>query len=232
MPMLDSATQAQVKTMLEPIETGLELIIYKGSNLIVPGQDQAGHQKETLELLREVVALNPKLSVSERSLLSDDEAKAAGITLTPTIVFREKGSRRSNIRFVGLPAGYEFQTLLQTILMLGSPGDKLSAAGLERVAAIDASVTIQTFVTPGCPYCPRAVLTAFALAYHNDKIVAEGVEASEFPALASRQRISSVPDSIIHGVTTERVLGAQPERVFIEALTKAARPTAAQEAQG
>jgi len=60
------------------------------------------------------------------------------------------------------------------------------------------------------------------LAYHHPQIRAEGIEANEFPALSQRHRISGVPDTIISGTTTERVLGAQPERAFVEATLKAA----------
>jgi thiol-disulfide isomerase/thioredoxin len=84
-------------------------------------------------------------------------------------------------------------------------------------------VRLQAFVTPTCPYCPRAVLAAYRLALVNPNVVAEGVEASEFPALAQRYRISGVPDTVIDGPGgQERVLGGQPDRVFVEAVLKVA----------
>jgi hypothetical protein len=80
-------------------------------------------------------------------------------------------------------------------------------------------VLLQTIVTPTRPNCPRAVLTAFELALSNDRIVAEGVEATEFPVLSRTYRIASVPDTII-------VLGAQPKRQFVEAIRAAVAVTA------
>lgn len=222
MPILNETLKQQVKDALAPLVKPVEMVVYTGSRLVIPGQDAPGQQEETLQLLREVAETSDKLSVIERSLIGDEEAAALGITLAPTTLLREAGSSRHNIRFIGLPAGYEFQTLIETLLLLGTGQSRLSSTGRQRLAALDTPVTVQSFVTPTCPYCPRAVLTAFEMAYHNPHIVAEGIEANEFPTLSQRHRISGVPDTIISGVTTERVLGAQPERAFVEATLKAA----------
>ena len=222
MPILDDSLQQQVKDALTPLVTPVEMVVYTGSRLAIPGQDAPGQQEETLQLLREVAATSDKLTVIERSLVGDQEAAALGITLAPTTLLREAGTSRHNIRFSGLPSGYEFQTLIETLLLLGTGQSRLSDTSRQRLAAITTPVTVQSFVTPTCPYCPRAVLTAFELAYHNPQIRAEGIEANEFPALSQRHRISGVPDTIISGATTERVLGAQPERAFVEATLKAA----------
>lgn len=220
MQLLDDQLQTQVRQTLSPITQPVELVVFKGSALFVPGQDAAGMQDETLALLREVAECSDKLSVVERSL-SDPEAQALGLTHAPTILLREAGSDRSNIRFIGLPAGYEFTTLLETILMLGTGEAKLGERTLAEVKKIDSPVRMQSFVTPTCPYCPHAVLTAFKFAYHNPKVLAEGIEANEFPVLSSQFGISGVPDTIITGSKVERVLGGQPDRVFLEAALRA-----------
>jgi glutaredoxin-like protein len=222
MPILDDALQQQVRDALAPLVTPVEMVVYTGSSLVIPGQDAPGQQVETLELLREVAATSDKLTVIERSLVGDQEAAALGITLAPTTLLREAGTARHNIRFSGLPAGYEFQTLIETLLLLGTGQSRLSQTSKQRLAAITTPVTLQSFVTPTCPYCPRAVITAFELAYHHPQIRAEGIEANEFPALSQRYRISGVPDTIISGTTSKRVLGAQPERAFVEATLEAA----------
>jgi hypothetical protein len=67
------------------------------------------------------------------------------------------------------------------------------------------------------------------LAFHNPQVVAEGIEASEFPRLSTQFRISSVPDTIITGERQERVLGGQPDRVFVEAVLKASAVAATAE---
>ena len=225
MTFLDDATSKQVADLLADLEHPLELIVYTGGDLVIPGRDGTGHQRETLALLREIAGLTDIVDVVERSLAGDAEAAEAGIRHAPTIVFRRRGESRINLRFLRLPSGYEFTTLLETIRFLGS--DLVGEVGNEELAELDQPVTLQTFVTPTCPYCPRSVLTTFKLARSNPNVVAEGVEASEFPLLSQQNRISSVPDTIIRGHSETRVLGAQPERVFVEAVQSAADPSPA-----
>ena len=224
MAFLDAELKQQVADVLAPLENEVELVVYRGSGLFVPGRDPAGEERAMLELVREVAETSDKVTVVEKSLAGDLEAAAAGITLTPTTVFRRKGDASLNVRFAGLMSGYEFSTLLETILLVGGERE---LSGLEAVAAVDVPVRMRTFVTPTCPYCPRAVLTAFRFALSNPNITGEGIEANEFPTLSSGYRISGVPDTVIEGaagvegVRAARVLGAQPEPAFVEALTQA-----------
>lgn len=216
MAFLNDEVRDQVRPMLADLGHEVELKVYTGSTLVVPGSDATGHQDETLGLLRELAELSDKVTVTEAPIAGDDEAKAAGITRAPTIVFRRKGETRTNVRFLGLPSGYEFTTLLEGIRMVAS--DELPE---DKVGDLPEPTLLQTFVTPTCPYCPRAVLTAFELALANDSIVAEGVEASEFPVLSQTFRISSVPDTIIAERSDARVLGAQPKKQFVDAIRSA-----------
>ena len=216
MELLNDAVKKQVQPMLDALAHEVELKVYTGSSLVIPGRDATGHQRETLGLLRELAELSDKVTVTESPIAGDDEAQAAGITRAPTIVFRRKGEARTNVRFLGLPSGHEFATLLEAIRMVGSD-QSLD----DPIGELSDPVLLQTFVTPTCPHCPRAVLTAFELALANDKIVAEGVEATEFPVLSQAYRISSVPDTIVGGNGSQRVLGAQPKQKFVEAVRSA-----------
>jgi glutaredoxin-like protein len=214
--LLTDDVKHRVRPLLDALEHEVELKVYTGSSLVIPGRDPTGHQRETLALLRDLADLSDKLVVTETPIAGDDEARAAGITRAPTIVCRRTGETRTNVRFIGLPAGYEFSTLLEAIRMTGS--DRPTE---DPVGPLTEPVLLQTFVTPTCPHCPRAVLTAFELALGNDQVVAEGIEATEFPMLSQAYRIASVPDTIINGDTTQRVLGAQPKPQFVEAIRSA-----------
>jgi glutaredoxin-like protein len=215
-PLLTDDLKQQIRPMLAELAHEVELKVYTGSSLVIPGTDPTGHQRETLGMLREIAELSDKLTVTETPIAGDDDAKAAGITRAPTIFFRRKGETRTNLRFLGMPSGYEFSTVLEAIRMVGSERQVD-----DHVGELAEPVLLQTFVTPTCPYCPRAVLTAFELAHANDRIVAEGVEATEFPLLSRTYGISSVPDTIIGGNPATRVLGAQPMRQFVEAIRSA-----------
>ncbi|TVR94257.1 MAG: glutaredoxin [Trueperaceae bacterium] len=217
MSLLTDDVKNKVRPLLAELMHEVELKVYTGSSLVIPGQDQPGHQRETLAMLRDLAELSDKLTVTETPIAGDDEAKAAGITRAPTTVFRRKGETRTNLRFLGLPSGYEFTTLLEVIRMVGT-----DQAFDDQVGELSDPVLLQTFVTPTCPHCPRSVLTTYALALGNERIVAEGVEATEFPTLSQRYRIAGVPDTIIGGDPSKRVLGAQPLQQFVEAIRSAA----------
>ena len=227
MAFLDEDIRSQVRDALSGLQNDVEMIVYQGGQVVVPGQDPVGEQEATIQLLQEVAELNDHVEVITRNLATDDEAKALGITRAPTTLFRKKGTTRSNMRFLGIPSGYEFTTLLETLLMLGG-GELELTPTLESVKEIDDAINLQTFVTPTCPYCPRAVLTAFRFALVNDRIVAEGIEANEFPTLSQKHRISGVPDTIVTGANATRVLGAQPEHAFAEALRQVSQAPTAQ----
>ena len=57
-------------------------------------------------------------------------------------------SKDSRIRFLGTPAGHEFMSLIQAILLVGGAASQLSAGNRARIAAVDKAVTIQVFSTP------------------------------------------------------------------------------------
>jgi predicted DsbA family dithiol-disulfide isomerase len=77
-------------------------------------------------------------------------------------------------------------------------------------------VQIQVFVTPTCPYCPRAVILAHALAMASEHVTAAMVEATEFPQLANRYQVYGVPRTVINDVI--HVEGAVPESALIQKL--------------
>lgn len=222
MALLDENISNQVIEALQPITKPVELVVLTGSGLVINGRDEPGQEKLTTDLLNELAALNENITVKTMSVSAFPGGSELGITLTPTILLREAGSERTNIRFSGMPSGYEFQTLLETLLMLGTGESQLSDSTVAKIDQVSTPTTLLSFVTPTCPHCPRAVITGFRFAFHNPNIVATGIEATEFPLITQQYRISGVPDTLISGSSEERVLGGQPEQVFVEATLKAA----------
>jgi glutaredoxin-like protein len=102
------------------------------------------------------------------------------------------------IRFYGIPAGYEFATLLEDILMISTGHHHLSPQVLDEVTKIDKPVDMMVFVTPTCPYCPRAVLTAHQFAFVNPNIRGAMIEAMEFEQLSQKWNVYGVPKTVIN----------------------------------
>jgi len=78
------------------------------------------------------------------------------------------------------------------------------------------------FVTPTCPYCPRAVVLAHQMAMESPHITAEMVEAMEFNELSNRFSVGGVPQTTINeGAGT--VIGAVPEEQLLSEINRALR---------
>src|SRR5947207_8717235 len=94
---------------------------------------------QTRQILDELPPLSDKITVEEINFVLDaDRAKEYGIERVPAvaIVYDDAGTiKDSRIRFVGAPAGYEFISLVQAILLVGGRDSILSAANRSRVAA-------------------------------------------------------------------------------------------------
>jgi glutaredoxin-like protein len=124
------------------------------------------------------------------------------------------------VRFLGIPAGHEFGTLLQDIVSFskGAISD-LSKDSIQKIEKINSPVDIKVFVTTTCPYCPKAVLTAHNIAMANKNITAYMVEANEFQELSRKYGVSSVPQIVINDKVT--FVGAYPEGQFVDQVMKA-----------
>jgi len=62
------------------------------------------------------------------------------------------------------------------------------------------------------------VRLAYQFAMESDLVRADGIEATEFPDLAERFRVFTVPRTIINGEA--QVEGALPEGLFLDAILK------------
>ncbi len=173
--------------------------------------------KETRELVQELAGLSGgKLTVEVYDFVNDKaKGDALGIDKIPAIAVLGAGGRDNRIRFFGIPAGYEFASLLEAIEMTSRGDSGLSPASRGKLKGLTAPVNLQVFVTPTCPYCPRAVVTAFRMAMESKNVSASMVEATEFPHLSNRYQVSGVPHTVI-GDSPQPMIGAYPEAAAVD----------------
>jgi glutaredoxin-like protein len=118
------------------------------------------------------------------------------------------------MRFLGAPAGYEFSSLVESILLAGSDDSGLSDDSKQVIAEMaNEPIDIKVFVTPTCPHCPRAVTLAHRMAVESPNISAICVEASEFHDLSRQYRVTGVPKTVTS--TGAEIFGAVPEEMFV-----------------
>ena len=174
--------------------------------------------KETRELLEELTALSHKIRLEVYDFVADAEkAKEFGVDKIPATIV--SGKAEYKVRFFGIPSGYEFATLVEDIVDVSRGQSRLPPHLVDKVKSVTKPIHIQVFVTPTCPYCPKAVRTAHQLAIENQNITADMVESIEFPHLANRYSVMAVPKIIINDKI--EFVGALPEERFIEYVLKA-----------
>jgi len=170
------------------------------------------------QILDELPVLSEKITIEEVNfILEPEKAKQYGIDRVPAVAIvgqDDAGQERdSKIRFLGTPAGYEFMSLVQAVLLVGGRPSMLSEESLKLIAAVDAPTTVHVFTTPTCPHCPRAVAVAHEMAFANPNITAFAVEATEFPDLARKYSVTGVPKTVVNDAV--EILGALPPDAFV-----------------
>ncbi|MFC1464299.1 MAG: thioredoxin family protein [Candidatus Brachytrichaceae bacterium NZ_4S206] len=216
MALLNSRVQQQVREALAQMTRPVRLLMFtQGAN----GAIECAFCAETRELLEEVTALSDKLTLEVRDFVADAAlAETYRIDKIPALAILSDGAQPKDygIRLYGIPSGYEFGTLIEDILMVSRGDPALQPQTLDELQRLKEPVHIQVFVTPTCPYCPRAVLLAHKLALASDLITADMVEATEFPHLANKYEVYGVPRTVIN--ETIHIEGAVPEGMLVAQL--------------
>ena len=103
--------------------------------------------REAQQLLKDLLDLSDKLSLEVCNFLLD-RAKVAeyGVDKVPATVVRN--GKDYGIRFYGLPAGYEFSSLLDAIVDVSKGDSGLSPESKKKLGSIKQPLHLQVFVTP------------------------------------------------------------------------------------
>jgi alkyl hydroperoxide reductase subunit F len=212
--LMDEKTRKELKRVLGKLPARVDIFYFTQENACPGCRDQQ-------RLLEEIAKHSDKIRLKVFDFVRDSgEADRYRIDKIPATVL--VGKKDYGIRFYGLTAGYEFQSLIEAIVMIATGKSGLTAEFEEMVRHIDQPAHIEVMTTLTCPYCPRAVHAALQLAMVNDNIRADMVESAEFPQLTQRYDVTGTPKTVIN--ETHSFVGAMPaERVYLEVL-KATNP--------
>jgi hypothetical protein len=129
---------------------------------------------QTKQILDELPPLSDKIAIEEVNLILDgDRARQYGIDRVPAVAIEyldPQGAQAvqgapghpvhpehppdgevwtdSRMRFLGAPAGYEFISLVQAVLLAGGRPSTLSENSRRHIAAVDRPVVMNVFTTP------------------------------------------------------------------------------------
>ena len=150
MPILQQREQEIVRQRFETeLKRDVNITLFTQRNiggLFIPGRECASCGPAQ-QMLDEVSALSPKISLEVIDFFgSPQEAKDRGVERIPAIIVSSNGE--DNVRFYGLPAGFEFAVLLDAIVSASDNKSPLQLETRKRLRRLGSEAHIQVFVTP------------------------------------------------------------------------------------
>ena len=205
----------------------IDFFTQKESSLFVPGRQPCQYCKPTRQMLEEVAALSDLISLRQHAIDEDREAFARhSVDKIPAVVLPAGDGRW--LKYYGFPGGHEFVTLVETIVDLSRGNRLLADAVRKRLRKLKKDILIQVFVMPSCPHCPQMARLAYHMALESPHIVAEVIEAQEFPELSQRFKVRAVPTTVVDGKVT--IPGAVPDTVLMDIIERVMQPASLTEA--
>lgn len=212
--LLDEKTRKELKRVLGKLPARVDILYFTQENACPSCRDQQ-------RVLEELASHTDKIRLKIFDFVRDSE-EAARYRIDKIPATAVVGKKDYGIRLYGMTTGYEFQSLVEAVIMVATDKSGLSPEFEELISRVETPVHIEVMTTLTCPYCPRAVHAAVQLAMVNDNIRADMVESVEFPHLAQRYDVTGTPKTVVN--ETHSFVGALPvDRVYLEVL-KAVNP--------
>ena len=140
MALLDEKIRQEVKAALGELPHPVRLLMFTQ-------EFECQFCRETRQLVEEVAGVHDQISAEIYNFVVDqDRAEEYGIDKIPAIAV--VGEKDYGIRFYGIPSGYEFSSLVESIRLVSSGEPQLTPAGLELVQGLKDPIHIQVYVTP------------------------------------------------------------------------------------
>ncbi|MBK9593947.1 MAG: alkyl hydroperoxide reductase subunit F [Rhodocyclales bacterium] len=177
--MLDTNIKTQLAAYLEKLQQPIEL---------VATPDGSDASRRMRELLADIAALSPKVSVRE-----DGQAERR-----PSFSVGRPGEA-PRIHFAGLPMGHEFTSLILALLQSGGHPPKIDATLVEQIRGIRGRFRFETFISLSCHNCPDVVQALNLMAVLNPGVEATMVDGALFQEEVEARGIMAVPAVFVNG---------------------------------
>lgn len=205
--MLDASIKTQLANYLGRLQQPIELIA---------SLDAGGKSREMLDMLEDIAALSPLISVRS----DGTEARR------PSFAVARPGEA-PRVRFGGIPLGHEFTSLVLALLQVGGHPPKVEATVVEQIKAIPGNLKFEVFVSLTCHNCPDVVQALNLMAVLNPGIEAVMVDGALFQDEVEARKIMAVPTVFLNGEEF-----GQGRMTLEEILAKADKDSAARNAAG
>jgi len=143
--LLNDNVKQQIRTVFTKLQGSVHILFF-GS------QENCEYCEETRQLIGEVTSLSEKLSLGIHDLQADAILAAQyGVDKAPALVIAAQDGETVTdygVRLLGIPAGHEFTSLIQDILLVSSRESGLSQVTRDFLKTVNKPVHLQVFVTP------------------------------------------------------------------------------------
>jgi alkyl hydroperoxide reductase subunit AhpF len=142
MALLSEQDRQVVRTHLADLKHDVKLLLFTQT---IGGPETGVIARQILD---ELTSLNDRLTVEEINfVLEKEQAAKYGVDKIPGIVVLRDGED-TRIRFFGAPAGYEFMSLVEAVILAGGDDSELSDESKKLIAAVQEPINLEVFVTP------------------------------------------------------------------------------------
>ncbi|MBU3736899.1 MAG: alkyl hydroperoxide reductase subunit F [Methylobacterium sp.] len=177
--MLDANIQNQLKAYFEKLEQPIELVAS------LDGSANAGQMRE---MLHEISALSPKISLREDG----------GNARRPSFSVGRPGEP-ARVHFAGIPMGHEFTSLILALLQVSGYPPKVSEEVLEQIKGLEGTFRFETYISLSCHNCPDVVQALNLMAAYNPNIEHVMIDGALFQAEVTQREIMAVPTVFLNG---------------------------------
>lgn len=177
--MLDANIQNQLKAYLEKLQQPIELIA---------SLDASAKSQEMREMLHEIAALSPKISLREDG----------NNPRQPSFAIARQGET-ARVHFAGIPLGHEFTSLVLTLLQAGGHPPKVDADVIEQIRGLQGEFRFETYISLSCHNCPDVVQALNLMAIYNPNVQHVMVDGALFQDEVSEREIMAVPSVFLNG---------------------------------
>jgi len=140
MAILSPSDAARVREMLAQLPGPVRLVFFTQAL-------NCETCEPTRQILGELTELSGQITIEEHNfLLEGDLAATYGIDRVPAIAV--VGAQDHGIRFLGIPSGYEFMSLLDAIQIVSAGDSGLNEESRAMIAGLESPLALQVFVTP------------------------------------------------------------------------------------
>ena len=171
--MLDHNTSVQLKTLLERLESPIELVAS------LDGSDKSDKIKE---LVNEIAALSDQVTAH----LDGQHSRRPSFGVA-------KVGEQPRVFFAGLPMGHEFTSLILALLQVSGYAPKVSDEVLAQIKALNLTADFEVFVSLSCHNCPDVVQALNLIAIYNPGTTATMIDGAFFQEEVEQRKIMAVP---------------------------------------